>query len=237
VEKISAEFFSPFLFKINMANYKKPKFYEDYLILYDECKSNIVTDKILMSEAVEKGYVEKAFNTNNIMDFDGDYYDFGINGYVDGILYYNIYEPTYFSELSDYENNNDIIKSVNFETDIINNIKDTENIVTNCNEINITYLKYRMKNKFKKLLLSDNNVKLYVAILLGDKNKIIQFLKDIDPRLNNNEAYHLAQKSGDKKIISLIRERIILLNWYEKLVYEYGLGPDVAHDIFYRKYL
>ena len=233
---IPAEFFSIYLHEVNMANYKKPKFFNDYLTLYEESKGNIDSNKILMNEAIERGYISKAINTNNIIDFDGDYYDFGINGYIDGIIFYNIYEPKYYPELLEYEKNDEIIEAINFETDIISNIENIGNIATNYNEIDLIFLKYRMKKTFKKLLLSDNNIKLYVAIILNDVNKVIEFLKEIDPRLYDNEAYHLALTIKNKEIITLVRKRIIDLNWYERLVYEYGLGPNVARDIYPRKY-
>ena len=111
---IPAEFFSIYLYEVNMANYKKPKFFNDYLMLYEGSKGNISTNKILVSEAIEKGYITKSINTNKIIDFDGDFYDFGINGYVDGIIFYNIYELKYLPELLNYKNNNKIINNIIF---------------------------------------------------------------------------------------------------------------------------
>lgn len=231
---IPAEFFSIYLFEVHMANYKKPRFFDDYLTSYE--KHDITSPlykKILMSEAIERGYISKPMNTNNIIDFDGDYYDFGINGYVDGIIFYNIYSKEYFPELSEYEENNEIMKTINMENDIILSI---ENIDNDGNEIDLLLLKHRMRNTLKRILLADRHIKLYVAIILNDVRKVVEFLKDIDPRLYNNEAYHLALKMRNKKIITAVRKRIIELNWYERLVYESGLGSNVASDIYSRKY-
>lgn len=224
---IPAEFFSLYLFETQIANYKKPAFFDDYLTQYHKSDHLIKFDKILMDEAIKQKYIINPMNTNNIMDFDGDYFDFGIDGYVDGIIFYNV-----------YENNEEFIKDfvrkdINLENDIIRSI---ENVITNNNnEINLISLKYRIKNSFKKILLNDIDIKLFVAILFNDINKVILFLKDIDPRLYNNEAYHLAIKNNNKQIIKMIRNKIIELNWYEKLVFEYGLGVNIANDIYLGK--
>jgi len=168
-------------------------------------------------------------NTNNIMDFDGNYYGFGINGYVDGIIFYNIYEN--IPELFNYKEF--IREDINIENDVIRSI---ENITTdNNNEIDLLSLKYLIIKTFKKILLVDEDIKLFVAIVFNDINKVMIFLKDIDQRLYNNEAYHLALKNNNKKIIELIRRKIIELNWYKRSVFEYGLGPNVDHDIYSRK--
>lgn len=214
---LHAEFFSIYLHEANMANYKKPKFFNDYLTGYGNILSSKY-DKISMLEAMERGYTP--MNTNNIMDFDGDYYDFGLNGYVDGILFYNIYDR--------YDINNKIKHDLNIENEIIRSIENVENFDNN---IDLLSLKYTMTNTFKKMLLTDNNIKLYVAITFSDINKVIEFLKDVDPRLYNNEAYHLAVKIQNKTIMTIIKNKIINLNWYERLVYEYGLGKNVARDI------
>lgn len=65
-------------------------------------------------------------------------------------------------------------------------------------------------------LLIESKFNLYVAIILGNKDSIEFVLEEIDPRNDNNEAYHLAVRLGNRNNIELIKNKIIELNWLDK---------------------
>jgi len=97
---------------------------------------------------------------------------------------------------------------IDFELDNDNNIK-LESFEYQLNTIN----GYEWVNY---ILFSP--LKLYMAIILGDELIVEDFLNDVDPRNDNNEAYHLAINKDNKDIIELVKNKIIQLNWLDKQV-------------------
>lgn len=69
-------------------------------------------------------------------------------------------------------------------------------------------------------LRSDEWISLLHSIVIMDPGKVENSLKDVDPRIHNNEAYHLAIDFYHKEIIALISDIIIKKNWEEKMVFE-----------------
>jgi len=91
-------------------------------------------------------------------------------------------------------------------------------------------------------ILLETELKLYIAIILGWKDFVEEFLNEIDPRDYDNKAYHLAIKIGNKENIELIKNKIILLNWLDKQVvikefkkYDF-LSDDIIEYYQSRKY-
>lgn len=117
-------------------------------------------------------------------------------------------------------------------------------------------------NLLINLLLKDNRIKLYVAIIISNKELVCDFLKIFDPRDHNNTAFFLSIQvfdkhkslsdkicslndkncSSDDKICSLednfksntfnitniIRNDIIIRNWYEKQVLINEIDPVIG---------
>jgi hypothetical protein len=92
---------------------------------------------------------------------------------------------------------------------------------------------------WEKLLLSDNRFKLYVAILSSGRQLVDIFLKEIDPRFDNHEAYKLAKKFDNAYIINAVKTRIIQLNLlYDEVLASQLTGYEqIAQDVRLSKYL
>jgi hypothetical protein len=89
------------------------------------------------------------------------------------------------------------------------------------------------------LLLADSNVKLYTAIYLKNKELVDVFLNEIDPRFDNNEAYHIAKRIGNRDIIEAVKNKIIQLNMLYDMVLQTQLVgyEQIGQDIRLSKYV
>src|SRR5205085_12700064 len=65
-------------------------------------------------------------------------------------------------------------------------------------------------------LIINKWIKLLYAIIIQDLQLTILGLNEVDPRINNNEAYRLAVEVGNEEIINIISELIIRKTWHEK---------------------
>jgi hypothetical protein len=81
------------------------------------------------------------------------------------------------------------------------------------------------------VFLSHPDIKLYVAIITKKTDLIDIFLNEIDPRDDDNEAWHLAKKVGDDVITKKIKDKIIEKNWFERLVIEDNIKGGVSEHI------
>ena len=83
-------------------------------------------------------------------------------------------------------------------------------------------------------LIINKWIKLLYAIIIQDLQLTILGLNEVDPRINNNEAYRLAVEVGNEEIINIISELIIRKTWHEKqaLIQECEslIGPSILPD-------
>jgi hypothetical protein len=125
---------------------------------------------------------------------------------------------------------NDLISSLykhytKFEFDENDNIM-LESFLTNMNGNNM------IDYEWITLLIS-SKLGLYICIILDYEFIVEELLIDIDPRDHNNEAYHLSVKMGNDRIINMIKNKIIELNWLDKevLIKEFGKYDFLSTDI------
>lgn len=103
--------------------------------------------------------------------------------------------------------------------------------------INMSLLKQSLSDHVR-IIVQDNN-KWNYDIILNDVLQVKQYLKNVDPRMNNYEVYYMALKYGSIKVIQLIKHNIIERNWYERQVFnvifkQYGVHRDL--NTYYRHY-
>ena len=122
----------------------------------------------------------------------------------------------------------DLIKSLHinhdkYEVDKKGNIK-LESFLTNMNN--------GIDHEWIDLLIQ-SKLGLYVTIILHYEWVFEELLNEIDPRDYNNEAYHLAVRIGNHKIINMIKNKIIELNWLDKevLIKEFKKYDFLSADI------
>lgn len=89
----------------------------------------------------------------------------------------------------------------------------------------------RNKQLLISRLIEDPWLKLLYAIIVNDSKGIIQ--SQIDPRINNNEAYKLARKLGNREIIATLESKIAQRKVLTDEVISTYLGQTaVTRDIF-----
>ena len=189
---------------------------------------------------LKKGYTTKRDLTTIFVIYQ---YLYDINPYTDQLYlkafnnkipenYFDLHQPYDIMDLSIIEilSENDLIKElrenyINFDVDIDGNFK-LESVISYFD------IDYNNNNNWIDILLK-TNLKLYVAIFMNLIYFVEDFLNEIDPRNNNNEAYHLAVKIGDNKIIDLVKNKIIELNWLDKqvLIKEFNKYNFLSEDI------
>ena len=89
-------------------------------------------------------------------------------------------------------------------------------------------------------MLTDKWLKLLYAIITSNIEMMISSLIEVDPRNNDNGAYHLAVECNNSKIIEIISFWIIRRNWYEREAISCGFnllcgGDNPSKEIY--KYL
>jgi len=91
---------------------------------------------------------------------------------------------------------------------------------------------FESKNEWIDLLML-SKLGLYLSIMLKYEWVVEELLDQIDPRNYNNEAYHLAVRIGNNKIINMIKNKIIELNWLDKevLIKEFWKYDFLSADI------
>lgn len=174
--------------------------------------------KIRWEVAVDRKLMEKPLNTYDIIEHDGKEYD------LENILYYNTFS-------------NDVVNKYaakkQKEIDIENHLEQQLSIfLSEIEEPKVIPLGVFLKQAHRadiQPLLNDDKIKLYIAIILDDIDLVTQFLKDIDPRLNNHEAYHLAVRHGNPEMIELIKQNIIGRDWYERQMFNSVFQPYGVH--------
>lgn len=87
-----------------------------------------------------------------------------------------------------------------------------------------------------QILLNDDRINLYVAIILNDILKVKLLLLSFDPRFDQHESYKLALKYGNKNIIDMITENIISRNWYDQQVFYSNFDNSTVKDDLYHYY-
>jgi hypothetical protein len=169
-------------------------------------------------------YIE-AFGKNipeNYIDFFQNYIDFFQNYKEDDVDTSGIFlEDSLIKELHDNYINYDINKNDDIKLE--------------------DFILYNSSQDWDELLLS-SILRLHTAIIKNSKYEVEEFLNEIDPRNDNNEVYHLAVKIGNNKIIKLVKNKIIELNWLDKqvLIKEFNkynfLNDDIIQYFQSRKY-
>ncbi len=186
--------------------------------------------KITMKSALEKNLIDKPLTTYQLIDlFNGDPDDLA------NLLYYN-----YISS-SDSQVLNTFIKKLKNKITLEEFYEQDISVLISENDF--TYIPLEelvMAMKDVTILLNDDRIKLYVAIIISDVDLVSLYIKTIDPRIDNNQAYQLAVKYGNDIIINMIKTDIINKNWHENEMFNQGFGENyVKNDIknYYRKYI
>jgi hypothetical protein len=122
---------------------------------------------------------------------------------------------------------------------IISGIKTSNNVNNTSLDFFYRTVSQHYKSLWKSTLLSDDRIKLYFAIIINKEFWVEIFLNEIDPRFDNNEAYHLAKDKGNNNIINAVKTKIIQLNLlYDEVLKTQLLGYEqLAEDIKLSKYL
>jgi hypothetical protein len=214
---------------IRQLDYKDIELFQNAFSMTAEyVDSNI--GKITMNAALNKKLIEKPLTTYQLIDlFNGDPDDLA------NLLYYNYISSSDSQVLNTFikKLKNKITLEESYEQDISVLIADNE----------FTYIPLEalvMAMKDVTILLNDDRIKLYVAIIIGNVDLVSLYIKTIDARMDNNQAYELAVKYGNNDIINLIKTDIINKNWYENEMFNQGFGENyVKNDIksYYRKYI
>lgn len=210
--------------------FKETIVYLDDSLLYiiNNMEINVIHGSIKVNILENLHMLQKGYTTieNLTMICDIYYHLYDVYIYTDK-LYKNI---DYSINSSVYEIllESDLIEKLyknykKFDLDIYGNIK-LQSFEYNMNTI-LTY-------DWIQLILY-SKLTLYAAIILEYEYMIEEILDSVDPRDDDNEAYHLAVKVGDKEIISLIKSKIIKLNWLDKevLSQEFGKYNFLYDDI------
>lgn len=129
----------------------------------------------------------------------------------------------------------------------INMMRSVINWYTKFKQHNLeSFFSYNFNINWNNILLAEDKVKLYVAIIKQDVDLVNLFMNEIDPRFDNYEAYklaqhidRLAQHIDGKTIIEAVKIKIIQLNLLYDLVLETQLigYEQVAEDIKLSKYI
>jgi hypothetical protein len=182
--------------------------------------------KIKWETAIDRKLIENPLNTYDMIEHDGKEYD------LENILYYNVISNNVVSKYAVTKE-----EGINIE----NNLEQELSIfLSEIEELKVIPLGAFIKEaKIDNIqpLLNDSRIKLYIAIILNDINLAMEFLKEIDPRMNNHEAYHMAVRYGNPEMIELIKQNIIGRDWYERQMFNSVYGPyGVSNDIknYYR---
>lgn len=189
--------------------------------------------KILMQKAVNKGLIVTQMNTFQMIKTNKPMFNAEMfNTYfIQNIYSINVYSAPNVPEFQTLFNNadfaNEVINECKLANDIFeltNTIKFKENTRTN-NPLHVNLREIislamdtchmNIIHEFKR----DNWIKLLHAIIINDTDRVISALHDVDPRINNNEAYRLALDVNNKEIIDLIADIIVKKNWLEMQVF------------------
>lgn len=209
-------------------------------------------NNILMNDALNIGLIDKVLNTFELIKFI--YPTFNperIDAKYNFIITYNTYDFNSIEKLQ----NNDLIKDIEDESRVIRAIRYaidiilSESLSPSLYQL-ITTLIYKMnkKNRYElvpsadyrlalETLIVDHWIHLLYAIIIQDIDLVKQILYQVDPRINNNEAYHLALLLKNDEIIDIIRDTIIRRRWIEQLAIDKSftsiLGPsDIPQSLF-----
>lgn len=179
--------------------------------------------KITMETAVERKLIPTYLNTYDLM------------AYLKGndVLSYNLIASPIVNQ---YINNQNLIKQ----------IKKEEQLEQVLSILLRSYNKYQgfipLKDYVKAiyypdttlLLLNDNRINMYVAIILNDVVMVKSLL--FNTYYDDNEAYALAVKYGNVDIINMIKNNIISRNWYGQQVFNSNFPYGTLKDDLYHYY-
>jgi hypothetical protein len=71
--------------------------------------------------------------------------------------------------------------------------------------------------------------KLKFYIKNNNFNDIKELIYNVDPRINNYALYNIAKESQKDNIINIVLDKILYLNWLEKLIFVQYLGDNTPH--------
>lgn len=173
---------------------------------------------------------DTTLNTHQLIKLKrGDNTDF--NYYAGQLIDYNSYDIDHDEILMNLSRDKKFLVRLEYESGVIEDLMlSLTDLELVDNKISLQGLMKNMKehayipNAFYNVLSTDDRIKLYIAIIEQDINKIKDYLITIDPRFDDNQAYVLAVKIGDKDIIELIKKDIIKREWHEKQVYLQTMG-------------
>lgn len=232
--------------KLNIENNPSVAIFEaipiDKFQQFKEGHIELKSTKIPIQEAIDRGLIADYINTYQYeklndpyfdienYDLDPDNYDV-YNFFFRSFIENNIYTIYDLEQLKQYSRNNTV--TIWGELSISKNIANLmvemvdinkqlpfkfKDVIHACQEFKSTSLVDKFKN--------DNRLKLYYAIIIGKYEDVIKYLKEVDPRDDNSEAYRLAMESIN--IIVAIKDNIIEKNWYQKEAFVSGVESIVG---------
>lgn len=187
-------------------------------------------NKLTMEYAIEQRYIDKPLNSFEIM---GEWRDDGTIRLSD-LIEHNSYKIEDDVLLAEYAKDPNFLRRMEYESEIMTNLIDyfyyleledeRIDLFSLINDISKTSPLY-------KIISDDNKLKLYIAIIEKDVNKVKDYLLTIDPRFDDNQAYVLAVQVGNQEIIKAIKDKIIKDNWLEKQIFLQHTS-EAAKDIY-----
>jgi len=210
-------------------DYKNIKLYHDAFTMFSVSYVVIDGQKMTLNNAIKKRLIEEPINSYQFVEYITN------NGY-------DLEDLLYFNYTDDFQLNTKIKYHIDIESNYEQNLSVLLSFNDIMNEIPLETLVNHSGSDLIEKMLKDNHIKLYVAIILGNEKLVNNFLKKIDPRTDNYEAYKLALKYENQEIINLIKKDIVRRDWLENQMFyntidnQYG---TVRNDIqsYYKKYI
>lgn len=215
---------------------------DDFLKAFNGHISSLYYLDMLTEEAINKQLITKGINTFSELGLNSERYDIKFN---DDIIDRNVVTRSMHDVRSkgiteynlNYENRLSIeIFYILKELTEDSLIQNTYPYVSFYHFI-ITGLSTYNDRIITENLIQNRWIHLLYAIIREDSDQILGLLRNLDPRINNNEAYRLASQIGTSKIIKIIKDDIIHITMLERQVatqhFENLIGStDIPQSLF-----
>lgn len=182
---------------------------------------------ILTHEGFEAGLISKELNTFEQLGIDSLRYHRDYNG---DIIDINI-SPQSREYMEIVGINNELLDyETRLSTDISTILSELISEARIPNDTNYIPLYHFLLHDHQKLTITQDFIKndwihLIYAIVNQLPELVNKIIIDADPRINNNEAYRLALKVGNLKIINIIGNNVIYRTWLERQVISNQMLP------------